>query len=103
VLTPLEWESRKWNEKTVKETNIFKADMSLKSFLFTLKNLHNVPPRMVVLKAEHINADTNRNTSRFSSGSTNNTGLDGLAFFTGSMNFQVRTIEVSDDKLIYST
>jgi hypothetical protein len=40
--TPVEWE----NDCT------FKADASLKSFLFTLKNSHNVPARRFALKAE---------------------------------------------------
>jgi hypothetical protein len=98
--TPLEWESRKWKwkwkwkwkEKTGKETNIFKADTRLKSFLFTLTNLQNVPPRRCVLKADNFNANANanRNTSRFVSSYTNNTGLDELTFFTSSRNFEVK-------------
>jgi hypothetical protein len=108
-LTPLEWEweSRKWKwklkEKTGKETNIFIADTSLKSFLCALKNLHNVPRRRLVSNAENFNANANRNTSSFGSSYTNNTGLDGLAFFTSSRNFQVKKIEVSDNKVIDST
>jgi hypothetical protein len=40
--SPVEWE----NECS------FKADASLKSFLFALKNPHNVPARRFALKAE---------------------------------------------------
>jgi hypothetical protein len=36
---PVEWESRLWNAK------YGKADDSLKSFVFTLKNPHNIPAR----------------------------------------------------------
>jgi hypothetical protein len=43
--TPVEWESR-YGEK---------ADPSLMSFLFTLKNPHNVPARRFALKAEKKN------------------------------------------------
>jgi hypothetical protein len=41
--TPVEWESGDWH---------LNADPSLKSFLFTLKNPHNVPTRRFVLKAK---------------------------------------------------
>jgi hypothetical protein len=50
--TPVEWESRKWNKKRESEGNSWKADPSLKSFLFTLKNPHNIPARRFALKAE---------------------------------------------------
>jgi hypothetical protein len=50
--TPVEWESRVWNEKGGNEDNRFKADDSQKSFLFTLKNPHNIPARRFALKAE---------------------------------------------------
>jgi hypothetical protein len=50
--TPVEWESRKWNKKYDDESNCWKADDSLKSFLFTLKNPHNIPARRFALKAE---------------------------------------------------
>jgi hypothetical protein len=50
--TPVEWESREWNGKDVDEDTTVKADPSLKSFLFTLTNPHNVPARKFALKAE---------------------------------------------------
>jgi hypothetical protein len=50
--TPLKWESRKWNGKHGRESNGYKADPSLKTFLFTLKNPHNFPARRFALKAE---------------------------------------------------
>jgi hypothetical protein len=40
--TPVEWDSTSW----------YKADASLKSFLFTLKNPQNIPGRRFALKAE---------------------------------------------------
>jgi hypothetical protein len=50
--TRVEWESRAWNMKLGCENNLGKADPSLKSFLFTLRNPHNVPARRFALKAE---------------------------------------------------
>jgi hypothetical protein len=47
--TPVEWESRVpigWGE------NCGKGDDSLRSFLFTLRNPHGVPPRKFGLKEE---------------------------------------------------
>jgi hypothetical protein len=44
--TPMRWDS----------SNCLKADDSQKSFLFTLKNPHNIPARRFVLKAEHKHA-----------------------------------------------
>jgi hypothetical protein len=106
--TPVEWESPKYGKN--------KADPSLKSFVFTLKNPHNVPARRFPLKAEekdrpiycgsdrgphfcdigvldNCNANTNNWTSLGSS-YTNDTGLDGKTFFTGLLKFQVKEIEV---------
>jgi hypothetical protein len=94
-----------------------KADPSLKSFIFTLKNPHNVPARTFALKAEtkdkaircnsdrgphllDIRVDDNNNATTYSyTGSfgtcyTNDTGLDGDTFFTGSGEFQVKEIGV---------
>jgi archaellum component FlaC len=48
--TPVEWEARNWNEKYENENNCWKADPNLKSFLFTLKNPHNVPARKFALR-----------------------------------------------------
>jgi hypothetical protein len=50
--TPVKWESRKWNGKSGKESNTWKGDDSLRSFLFTLKNPHRVPPRKFALTAQ---------------------------------------------------
>jgi uncharacterized coiled-coil protein SlyX len=50
--TPLEWESRVWNRKKGDESNCRKSDDSLKSFIFTLKNPHNISARRFALKAE---------------------------------------------------
>jgi hypothetical protein len=50
--TPVEWESRLWNWKSGKDDNCWKGDDSLRSFLFTLRNPHGVPPRKLALKKE---------------------------------------------------
>jgi hypothetical protein len=115
--TPSEWAARKWNRKLEDEDNCFKADPSLKSFLFTLKNPHNVPARRFPLKADkkdkaiyceselgpcfwdigvsdNCNANTNSGTYNFRSSYANDTGLDGETFFTGSKYFKVKEIEV---------
>jgi hypothetical protein len=49
--TPVEWE--------LPHQGKLKADASLKSFLFTLKNPHNVPARRFALKAEKKNEAIN--------------------------------------------
>jgi phosphopantetheinyl transferase (holo-ACP synthase) len=92
------------------------ADPSLKSFLFTLKNPHNVTARRFALKPEmkelaigcdakwglffngiHVAHNGNRNTRSFTSlgySYINDIGLDGETFFTGSVHFKVKEIEV---------
>jgi hypothetical protein len=108
--TPVEWESGEWHSK---------ADDSQKSFLFILKNPHNIPAMRFVLRAKkknraivcdsdcgpcfydlRISDNCNTNTESFAYfGSSydsyiNNTGLDGDIVFTGSKNFEVKEIEV---------
>jgi hypothetical protein len=95
-----------------------KADDSLKSFLFTLKNPHNIPAMKFPLKAKEkslaincmfnhcpvfydigVSDNCNVNTDSWASvGSayTNNTGMNGGTLFTGSYRFQVKEIEVFD-------
>jgi hypothetical protein len=106
--TPVEWESR----------GGYKTDPSLKSFVFTLKNPHNVPARRFALHPENkyraiyscfqqgptfcssilvtdnCNANTHSCTDSFGKGYRNDTGLDGKRFFTGFPYFQVKEIEV---------
>jgi hypothetical protein len=48
--TPVEWESRMWDRRRL--NNCSKGDNSLRSFLFTLRNPHGVPPRKFALKEE---------------------------------------------------
>jgi hypothetical protein len=111
--TPMEWESRTSNPFT-------KADDSLKCFIFTPKNPHNIPARRFALKTEkkhqaiecrfeygprfvgdvsdmgvydNCNAKANSFTS-FGISYTNDTGLDEKMIFTGLENFQVKEIEV---------
>jgi hypothetical protein len=107
--TPVQWElGATWK---------YKADPSLKSFIFTLKNPHNFPARRFALKAEkkqtaiycrsdggpnfedigvcdNCNARTNNWTSDFGSSYTDDTGLNRKMFFTGSTGFKVKEIEV---------
>jgi hypothetical protein len=106
--TPVEWESGKYH---------WKADDSLKSFLFTLKNPHKISARKFALKAQRkrcaiccnsdwgphffgdigVFDDCNANTGSWTSLGdiyTNDTGLDGRIVFTGSYDFQVQDIEV---------
>jgi hypothetical protein len=107
--TPVEWESGPEKRKD---------DPSLKSFLFTLKNPHNISARRFSLKAEKkdkaiscysdggpcfcggvivkddCNANADGYTRYFGYNYTNDTRLDGETFFTGSEKFQVKEIEV---------
>jgi uncharacterized coiled-coil protein SlyX len=109
--TPLAWESPpNWK---------YKCDDSLKSFVFTLKNPHNTPARKFALRAsqkqktiycdssrgpvfgyneiavwDNCHTSTSNSTYSFGNMYTNDTGLDGKTFFTGSTNFTVREIEV---------
>jgi hypothetical protein len=107
--TPVEWESNVWGEH--------KADDSQKSFLFTLKNPHNIPARRFALKDDWkhqaiccdskrgpclgsdlvvLNScDTNTHSSTFLGSSyINDTRLDGRVVLTDSEHFQVKEIEV---------
>jgi hypothetical protein len=109
--TPVKWESpERWNCKT---------DNSLKSFLFTLKNPHNIPARRFALKVNErgaaiycdsecgpsfggdgsdirVSNDCNANTDSWAYfyRYDNDTGLDRYIVFTGSYHFQVKEIEV---------
>jgi hypothetical protein len=115
--TPVEWESRT-------NSPYEKGDDSQKSFLFTLKNPHNIPARKFVLKSGKKRAsiycyysygpsfgygfwglqsdfgvqnNCNANTESWTSlGSCykNDTRLDGDIVFTGSHYFKVTEIEV---------
>jgi hypothetical protein len=106
--TPVEWETGEWHSK---------ADPSRKTFLFTLKNPHNTGPQKFGLKIENMNKaiccdctsgprfwdigvddqcdrNTRSWTGTFGHHYTNDTGLDGETFFTGSRTFTVKEIEV---------
>jgi hypothetical protein len=117
--TPVEWESREPNS-FLDRNNCWKADPSLKSFLFTLKNPHNVPARAFALKAEKKNeaikcdstwgphfgdigvSDTFFGSFSWEIGSrysyTSDTGLDGETFFTGSKKFRVKRLKFSKSR-----
>jgi hypothetical protein len=111
AFTPVAWESP-WLY-----SSIVKADPSLKSFIFTLKNPHNFPARRFALKAEmkdkaiwcnsdcgphfcdlsvrhNCNTSTENWAGGFDNSYTNDTGLDENTFFTGSFHFQFKEIEV---------
>jgi hypothetical protein len=121
--TPVEWESRVFNGKRGLESNCWKSDESMKSFIFTLKNPHNIPPRRFPLKAEFKDIAINchsrwgprfhdisvydqcniemsfRSSTHFFGGAyINDTGLGGdcehNTFLTGSEYFLVKEIEV---------
>jgi hypothetical protein len=117
--TPLKWESQVWNGKHGAENNDLKADDSAKSFLFTLKNPHNISARRFALKAgrkheaiysnskrgpcfgggydlyvqDNCNVNVNNSTSLGFS-YTNDTRLSQNLVFTGSRHFQVEEILV---------
>jgi hypothetical protein len=117
--TPVEWESLVWNGTYFININTFKADDSLKSFVFTLKNPHNFPERRFALKAEkkdrailcnseygpafggdggvivygNCNANTD-NCTLLGPTYINDTGLNNDIVFTGSLEFRVTEIEV---------
>jgi hypothetical protein len=114
--TPVEWESREYNAN-IYGVNCLKADPSLKSFLFTLKNPHNFPARKFALNVEkkdgaircdsargphfcdigvldRCNTNNNNFTSGFGRSYAKVAGLDGMTFFTGSTTFTVKEIEV---------
>jgi hypothetical protein len=117
--TPVAWESRISNGKLGTENNCYKADPSLKSFLFTLKNPHNVPAQRFALNADKKDKaiwalgetgphfgdivvwggckerpEDTGHAAWFGDSYINNTGLKGSVFFTGSENFHVKDIEV---------
>jgi hypothetical protein len=109
-----------WESRTT--PSYFKADPSLKSFVFTLKNPHNFPARQFALKAEKkdraiacgfgrgpsfggnirgdilvpevCNVKTGSTTYYFGSSYENDSGLDGTTLFTGWKDFTVKEIEV---------
>jgi hypothetical protein len=108
-----------WNEKRGKESNAVKADDSQKSFVFTLKNPHNIPAKRFALNAEmkwraivcnsrcgpdfcnigvSDNCNTNTNScacfNGFIDSYINDTGLNGKTIFADLKNFQVKEIEV---------
>jgi hypothetical protein len=111
--TPVEWESRPGSPFT-------KADDSLRSFLFTLKNPHNIPARRFPLKAEekeraiwcdsawgpclgnggeiavfgNCNANTHSFTGNLGIVYINDIGHFTPYVFTSSWQFQVKEIEV---------
>jgi hypothetical protein len=111
--TPVKWESGHGFSKT---------DNSLQSFLFTLKNPHNLPARRFELKATEKHraigcgftyspwfngairvkddcdsrADNSGHIGNFyiNDAGLDDTGLDDETLFTGSLRFQVQEIEV---------
>jgi hypothetical protein len=100
-----------WNSKSCST-----CDDSLRSFLFTLKNPHNVAPRKFALKAEQkgnaifciacngprfgpddltvVSDGKSGWTRRFGQTFVNDTELVGNTFFTGSETFVPKEIEI---------
>jgi hypothetical protein len=98
----------------------YKHDDSLRSFLFTIKNPHKVPPTAFHLKedrkqcaiycfrsrgpifgggcdvflSDNCNANNKSYTRAFGDTYENTTGLDGKTFFTGDKTFIVKELEV---------
>jgi hypothetical protein len=113
IFTPVEWDSRLPLENL---WLCYKVDLSLRNFLFTLKNPNSFPASTFALKPERkeraiicnsfflsacddiiVYDDCNANARSFTSlgGSyVNNTCVDGEAFFTGSKYFTAKEIEV---------
>jgi hypothetical protein len=114
-VTPVKWESSIVGKD--------KADYSLKSFLFTMKNPHNIPAKRFALKAEkkdeaiycgstcgpcfggfndgrsiavedNCNREVKNHTRFFGNAYINDTRLDAKIVFTGSETFKVEEIEV---------
>jgi hypothetical protein len=108
--TPVKWKSPRGDPEE-------RADPSRKSFLFTVKNPHNFPPRKFGLTAKKrdraivcdrswgphfgdigvsglCSAKPDSFADSFGRFYGNTTGLKGQSFFTGSANFVVREIEV---------
>jgi hypothetical protein len=110
--TPVKWESA---------SEFPKADPSLRSFLFTLRNPHSATPRKFELRPQMqelaiycdyslgpcfggcpweiaVSGDCNGNstssTNGFGAVYVNDTGMDGRIVFTGSRDFTVKEIEV---------
>jgi hypothetical protein len=105
--TPLVWSCR----------NTYVSDPSRQSFVFTIKNPHNLPPRIFAQKTtENAIYDHSGQGPRFGSGHdwwvydkcnasnsshsnlgvtyTNDTDMDGKNLLTGAYNFSVKEIEV---------
>jgi hypothetical protein len=116
--TPVEWESRVHNGQYNEDNNCYKGDDSEQSFLFTLKNPHNVAPRKFpLIPAErrwaiHVNRDfgpcfgragelqifgrlnQGGQTAGFGHAYRNDTGVNGTQFFTGGGQFSISEVEV---------
>jgi hypothetical protein len=104
--------------KIMQGCGFVRADPNQQSFLFTLKNPHNVPARRFAIKAEMkhqaFTCETKRcptfgngdlvvfcdywnprgSALKFGEVYNNDTGLDGATFFTGSREFEIEEMEV---------
>jgi hypothetical protein len=110
------WESRQWNWKTGEANSCSKPDETKKSFLFTLKNPHQIAPRkfplrpnmwkhalqcntlyaptfndICVMSGANIHAGSNIGLGNVY---VNDTGVDGALVFNGSPSFYLKEIEV---------
>jgi hypothetical protein len=112
-------DSRKWHGKYWDASNWWKGGNSLRSFLFTLRNPHGVPPRKFALKAErkheaiccnsacgpgfgdwcifvcnNCNKNTGCHTFYFGETYESVGGREEKEFLTGAVRFTVKEIEV---------
>jgi hypothetical protein len=116
--TPVEWESRVHNGRWGINNNCYKGDDREQSFLFTLRNPHNIPPaKFPLIPSERrwaiycnqnlgpvfgrdcelqINGRLNEGgiTAGFGHAYKNDTGVNGAEFFAGQARFGVNEIEV---------
>jgi hypothetical protein len=115
--TPVNWESHVWNGKDGKENNCVKGDDSMRSFLFTLRNPHGVPPRKFALREEKkgnailcvsdygpvfyngisVRDNCNNSYTWFGTGYVNRSYVNDTRFkefLTGAEEFTVKEIEV---------
>jgi hypothetical protein len=111
---PVKWENSGWGE----DDGHFKGDDSLRSFLFTLRNPHGVPPRKFALKADKkdmaiccysdegpvfglndmvVNNNCNTDSYSFTHGRRDRFYESDTAFehfYTGAARFTVKEIEI---------
>jgi hypothetical protein len=114
--TPLPWQSVQWNGKHGDTNNCRKSDQTGRTFLFTLKNPHNLRPRKFPLRTPDAircnsalgptfgsddiqmrndsSARGKWSTRNFGTTFMNDTGIEGRTFFAGSESGDLSEVEV---------